>query len=157
MGARRFGIVNAALIGCAPSARARSPAGACAAGLNALAGGFNGALGPLLAGLPRRLRGLRYSLGDLGGLMQAATVDPPRAPDGGPWNVDSACCGAGRLGAQGGCQPNSTLCVDRGRYLFWDSSGHPTQRAAQLVASALYDGPPEFTAPVNLKQLTTQE
>ena len=109
----------------------------------------------VLSHLPRRLS---YSLGDLSGLMQAATAEPPRAAaGGGPWNVDSACCGAGRLGAQGGCQPNSTLCVDRGRYLFWDSSGHPTQRAAQLVASALYDGPPEFTAPVNLKQLTTQE
>jgi len=51
MGARRFGIVNAGLIGCTPSARALSPAGACAAGPNALAGGFNAALGSLLAGL----------------------------------------------------------------------------------------------------------
>ena len=111
-----------------------------AVGPNALAGGFNAALGSLLAGLPRRLS---YSLGDLSGLMQAATAEPPRAAaGGGPWNVDSACCGGGRMPAQ--------LDAVRGPRALpvLGLVGPP-----QLIAAALYDGPPEFTAPVNLKQL----
>ncbi|CAN6192567.1 unnamed protein product [Urochloa humidicola] len=151
MGARKFGIINAGLIGCTPSARLQSPTGACAGGANALAAGFNDALRTLMASLHHRLRGLSYSVGDLYGVMKAVIVDPRAA---GLSNVDSACCGSGRLGAQGGeCQPNSTLCVDRRRYLFWDSPGHPTQRVAQLIALAFYDGPAKFAAPVNFKQL----
>ncbi|CAN6200472.1 unnamed protein product [Urochloa humidicola] len=153
MGARKFVIVNAGLIGCTPSARVQSPAGSCSGGANALAAGFNDALRSLMASLAHRLPpGLAYSIGDLYGVMRAAVADPRPA---GLSNVDSACCGGGRLGAQsgGGCRPNSTLCADRRRYLFWDSSGHPTQRAAQLVASAFYDGPAQFAAPLNLKQL----
>jgi lysophospholipase L1-like esterase len=38
------------------------------------------------------------------------------------------------------------------RHLFWDY-GHPTQRGAELIVSALYDGPEQFTTPVNFKQL----
>ncbi|KAL6603440.1 hypothetical protein ACP70R_043801 [Stipagrostis hirtigluma subsp. patula] len=79
-----------------------------------------------------------------------ATIANPRAY--GFANVDSACCGGGRFGAETGCQPNSTLCVDRRRYLFWDA-GHPTQRAAQLIASAFYDGPAQFTVPISFRKL----
>ncbi|KAF8672855.1 hypothetical protein HU200_049193 [Digitaria exilis] len=146
-------IVNVGMIGCAPWARLQSPTGECAAAANELAGGFNAALLRFLVESSSRLRGLGYSVGDLHGLMQATMASP--SPAGfGLRNVDSACCGGGRLGAQSGCWPNSTtLCVDRRRYLFWDSSGHPTQRAAQIIASAFYDGQAQFTAPVNFKHL----
>ncbi|CAN6192564.1 unnamed protein product [Urochloa humidicola] len=149
MGARKFSVMNVGQIGCAPVERVQSPTGACAQGTNTLAAGFNVALGGLLATLQHRLPGLAYSFGDLYGLMQAIIADP-RAD--GLSNVDTACCGSGRLGAQSGCQPNSTLCGDRGRYLFWDY-GHPTQHSAELVAATFYDGPAQFTLPVNLKQL----
>ncbi|CAL5050221.1 unnamed protein product [Urochloa decumbens] len=151
MGARKFSVINVGQIGCAPLERAQSPTDACADATNALAAGFDVALGSLLATLQHRLHGLAYSLGDLYGLMQATIADPGAA---GLSNVDTACCGGGRLGAQSGCQPNSTVCADRRRYLFWDY-GHPTQRAAELVASAFYDGPARFTWPVNLKQLVS--
>nr|CAB3471474.1 unnamed protein product [Digitaria exilis] len=154
MGARRLAIVNVGMIGCAPWARLQSPTGECAAAANELAAGFNAALLRLLVESSSSLRGLGYSVGDLYGLMQQATMASPSPPGLGLRNVDSACCGGGRLGAQRGCWPNSTtLCVDRRRYLFWDSSGHPTQRAAQIIASAFYDGPAQFTAPVNFKHL----
>jgi len=149
MGARKFGVINIGQIGCAPLQRLQSPAGACADAVNALAAGIDGALRSLLAGLPHGLPGLAYSLGDLYGLMRATIADPRAA---GLANVHAACCGGGRLGAQSGCLPNSTLCADRRSYLFWDY-GHPTQRGAALVATAFYDGPARFTRPLNFKQL----
>ncbi|CAN6173645.1 unnamed protein product [Urochloa humidicola] len=151
MGARKLGVINVGQIGCAPLERAQSPTGACDGGTNALAAGFDVALRTLLATLRRRLPGLAYSLGDLYRLMQAIIADPRAV---GLSNVDTACCGGGRLGAQSGCQPNSTLCADRRSYLFWDY-GHPTQRGAELAAATFYDGPAQFTLPVNLKQLVS--
>ncbi|KAJ1260804.1 hypothetical protein BS78_10G260300 [Paspalum vaginatum] len=152
MGARKLGVINVGQLGCAPLERAQSPTGACAEGIDALAAGFDADLRSLLERLggSSDFPGLAYSLGDLYGLMRAIIADPAAA---GLANVDRACCGGGRLAAQiSACQPNSTLCADRGRYLFWDY-GHPTQRGAQLVASAFYDGPAQFTAPVSLKHL----
>jgi hypothetical protein len=155
MGARKFAVINVGRIGCAPIQRLQSPTGACDDGADALAAGFDDALGSLLSRLAsddddHRLDGLTYSLGDLYSLMQAIIADPSAA---GFADVDSACCGGGRLGAQSVCgQPNSTLCGDRRRHLFWDY-GHPTQRGAELIVSAFYDGPEQFTTPVNFKQL----
>ncbi|XP_066372536.1 GDSL esterase/lipase At5g55050-like [Miscanthus floridulus] len=148
MGARKFAVINVGRIGCAPIERLQSPTGACDDG------GFDDALRSLLASLgsgdDHRLDGLTYSLGDLYGLMRAIIADPPAA---GFADVDSACCGGGRLGAQSVCgQPNSTLCGDRRYHLFWDY-GHPTQRGAEVIASAVYDGPEQFTTPVNFEQL----
>uniref|UniRef100_K3Y2Q3 Uncharacterized protein n=1 Tax=Setaria italica TaxID=4555 RepID=K3Y2Q3_SETIT len=60
----------------------------------------------------------------------------------GLWNVDAACCGGGRLGGP----ERMPAQLDAVRYLFWDSAGHLTQRAAKLIASAFYDGPPKFAA-----------
>ena len=111
MGARKFAVINVGRIGCAPIERLQSPTGACDAGADALASGFDDALRSLLYSLAagdHRLDGLTYSLGDLYGLMRAIIADPPAA---GFADVDSACCGGGRLGAQSVCgQPNSTLC-----------------------------------------------
>ncbi|CAN6215575.1 unnamed protein product, partial [Urochloa humidicola] len=69
MGARKFAIINAGLIGCVPAARAFDPvAGSCAGGLNHLAGSFNAALQNLLAHSQKKLPGLIYSLADFFGL-----------------------------------------------------------------------------------------
>lgn len=158
MGVRKFAVMNVGQIGCAPVSRAQSPTGACDDSMDALAAGFDGALGSLLSSLASasdddrcRLDGLTYSLGDLYGLMRAMIADPRAA---GLANVDSACCGGGRVGGVVCGQPNSTLCGDRRRYLFWDY-GHPTQRGAELIVSAFYDGPDaeQFTLPVSFKQL----
>jgi phospholipase/lecithinase/hemolysin len=72
--------------------------------------------------------------------------------DAGYVNIDSACCGSGRLGAESDCLPNSALCGDHDKFVFWDRV-HPSQRAGELSAAAFYDGPAEFTAPINFKQL----
>uniref|UniRef100_A0ACD5WRH5 Uncharacterized protein n=1 Tax=Avena sativa TaxID=4498 RepID=A0ACD5WRH5_AVESA len=149
MGVRKFGIINLGLLGCVPAVRALSSTGACDDGLNQLAAGFNDALESLMASLAARLPGLVYSLADSYGLTQATFADPQTS---GYVNIDSACCGSGRLGADSDCLPNSTLCANHDQFVFWDRV-HPSQRAGELTAAAFYDGPPEFTAPINFKQL----
>ena len=102
MGARKFAITNLGLLGCVP---ALDPAAACADGLNQLAAGFNAALRPLLAGLAARLPGLVYSLADSYGLSRDTFVDPQAS---GYTDIAGACCGSGRLLAEGNCLPDSS-------------------------------------------------
>ncbi|XP_066374088.1 GDSL esterase/lipase At1g71691-like [Miscanthus floridulus] len=147
LGARKFGIINVGPVGCVPIVRVLNPTGGCADGLNQLAAGLNGILDSLLAGLAPKLPGLAYSIADSFGF--AARTDPLAL---GFVSQDSACCGGGRLGAEADCLPGAKLCADRDRFLFWDRV-HPSQRAAMLSAQAYYDGPAEFTAPINFKQL----
>jgi phospholipase/lecithinase/hemolysin len=150
LGARRFALINVGLVGCVPRVRALdAAAGACADGMNQLAAGFDAALESLLAGLAPRLPGMVYSLADSFGLTRETFADPAAS---GYTNVAGACCGGGRMGAEADCLPGSTLCADRGHYLFWDWV-HPSQRAAMLTAKAFYDGPTRFTKPISFKQL----
>ncbi|KAM0878768.1 hypothetical protein ACQ4PT_034658 [Festuca glaucescens] len=111
MGARKFGIINVGLLGCVPTVRALNSTGACNDGLNLLAAGFDDALKSLLASLAARLPGLVYSLADFYSHTQVTFANPQAS---GFVNIDSACCGSGRLGADSDCLPNSTLCGDHG-------------------------------------------
>ncbi|KAF0902163.1 hypothetical protein E2562_014411 [Oryza meyeriana var. granulata] len=149
MGARKFAIVNVGLVGCVPLVRAQSPTAACNDDLNRLATGFNDAVGSLLSGLAAHLPGFVYSLADSHTLGQLAVDDPMAS---GYTSVDRACCGRGRLGAEGECEVGSTLCSDRDKWAFWDRV-HPSQRANMLTAEAYYDGPAQLTKPINFKQL----
>ncbi|CAL5039710.1 unnamed protein product [Urochloa decumbens] len=149
MGARKLAIMNVWQLGCVPAVRVLSPTGACSGLLNQLAGGFNGALGSLLASLAPKLPGLAYSLADSFGFTQDVLADPAVA---GFTDIAGACCGSGRLGGEADCAPNSTLCADRDRHVFWDRA-HPSQRMAFLAAQAFYDGPAKYTSPINFMQL----
>ncbi|XP_020150140.1 GDSL esterase/lipase At5g55050 [Aegilops tauschii subsp. strangulata] len=149
MGARKFGVINVGLLGCVPAVRALSATGGCNDGLNLLSAGFDGALRSLLAGLAARLPGLAYSLADSYNLTQVTFANPAAS---GYVSIDSACCGSGRLGAETDCLPNSTLCADHDRFVFWDRT-HPSQRAGELSAAAYFDGAAGFTAPISFHQL----
>nr|CAB3470565.1 unnamed protein product [Digitaria exilis] len=149
MGARKFAIINVGLVGCVPGARVLSPVGACWGRLNELAGGFNDVLRSRLAGLTRRLPGLAYSIGDSYGFTRDTLADPQAS---GFADVAAACCGSGRLGGEAECFPNSTLCSDRDRHVFWDRA-HLSQRTAFLVALAFYSGPGKYTVPINFMEL----
>ncbi|GJM97406.1 hypothetical protein PR202_ga14330 [Eleusine coracana subsp. coracana] len=147
LGARKFGIINVGPVGCVPRVRVLSPTGNCSDGLNQIAGGFDGALKSMLAGIAAKLPGMAYSLADSFGLSTA--TDPVAA---GFVNGDSACCGGGRLGAEADCLPNATLCANPDRYLFWDRV-HPSQRTAMISAQTFYNGPAQFTTPISFQQL----
>jgi phospholipase/lecithinase/hemolysin len=149
MGARKLAIINLELLGCVPKERVTNPAGACADGLNKLAAAFDSELRSLLAGLASRLPGLVYSIGDYFRLTQDIFADPQAL---GYTDIAGACCGSGRLLAEGDCMPNSTVCYNRDQHVFFDRV-HPSQRTAFLTAQAFYDGPAQYTTPINFMQL----
>uniref|UniRef100_J3LGY0 GDSL esterase/lipase n=1 Tax=Oryza brachyantha TaxID=4533 RepID=J3LGY0_ORYBR len=158
LGARRFGIIDVPPIGCVPSVRATSPAGAarCVNGANDLARGFNDALRSTMAGLASSgaLPGMSYSVGSSYNVVDYLTANPAAA---GLRVVNSACCGGGRLNAQTGCgAPNSTCCRNRNEYLFWDGV-HGTQTTSRKGAVAIYSAPVQmgFASPINFKQLVS--
>lgn len=69
-------------------------------------------------------------------------------------DVQSACCGSGRLNGENPCffleEPN--LCSNRHQFLFWDFF-HPTEFASQLAAQTLYGAGTRFVTPMNFSQL----
>uniref|UniRef100_A0ACD5ZT18 Uncharacterized protein n=1 Tax=Avena sativa TaxID=4498 RepID=A0ACD5ZT18_AVESA len=149
LGARKFGIINVGPVGCVPRVRVLNATGACNDALNLYAVGLAAAVKSALAGLAPKLPGFAYSLADSFAASQASFTDPQSV---GFVSSDSACCGSGRLGAESLCMKNVTLCPNRDTYAFWDSV-HPTQRAAELVAQGVFDGPTQLTTPINFKQL----
>ncbi|KQK16696.1 GDSL esterase/lipase At1g71250 [Brachypodium distachyon] len=151
MGARKIGMINVGPVGCVPRVRVLNTTGACHDGMNRLAMGLATAIKSAVASQAPKLPGLSYSLADSFAASQATFANPQAS---GFVSADSACCGRGRLGGEGVCMRNSTLCGNRDAYMFFDWV-HSTQRAAELAAQALFhDGPPaQVTAPISFKQL----
>ncbi|KAL6592425.1 hypothetical protein ACP70R_049478 [Stipagrostis hirtigluma subsp. patula] len=151
MGARKFAIINVGLLGCIPEARVHDARGGCLDALNQLASGFDNALADLLAGLGApSLPGFTYSLADYYGFTQIVFEDPGQV---GYTDVAGACCGGGRLGAEAGCTPSSTVCADRDQHAFWDRV-HPSQRACMDTAIMFYHNRPgRWTTPMDFKEL----
>ncbi|KAL6214106.1 hypothetical protein ACLB2K_013544 [Fragaria x ananassa] len=149
LGARKFGIISVAPIGCCPSQRIFNATGGCLEELNEYAVAFHSKLDTLLCKLSTKYEGFKYSLGNSYEMTMNVIQNPL------PFNftqVEAACCGAGKLNAESYCTPNANLCSNRDQYLFWDLF-HPSQAASKLAAVTLYYGGPEYVSPINFAQL----
>ncbi|KAK6143329.1 hypothetical protein DH2020_023677 [Rehmannia glutinosa] len=164
LGARKFGIINVPAVGCCPSQRLVQKqingTNGCYEAMNDFALAFDLALDSLLRNISLKLPGIKYSLGN----AHRMTLDVITNSEffGKKLNVlllfscfsnvDSACCGTGTLNAQGRCNSTAYLCPNRPDYLFWDLF-HPTQKASNLSAQTLYNGPQYYVSPTNFAQL----
>ncbi|KAL6011832.1 hypothetical protein ACLOJK_002298 [Asimina triloba] len=154
LGARKFAIMSVPEIGCCPYERSLNPAvGECFQDLNELAYDFHQATAAMLEELKSEMDGMSYSLGNTREIMLEIVRNQARY---GFKDVVSGCCGSGPLNGRSLCEPNCTYCSNRDEYLFWDPY-HPTQKAANLVASILFNGSPHFVAPINFQKLAEEE
>ncbi|MQM21308.1 hypothetical protein Taro_054346 [Colocasia esculenta] len=67
-------------------------------------------------------------------------------------DVETACCGRGKLNAEDACRPNTTYCSDRNSRVFWDAN-HPTERVYRVFTDTIFDGAPPYVMPVNVRNL----
>ncbi|PRQ23079.1 putative triacylglycerol lipase [Rosa chinensis] len=153
LGARKFGIISVPPIGCCPYARVQPNVdpSVCVKELNKLAQTFFIETHALLRKLSSDLKGMRYSLGNAYEMTMSIIQDPLAF---GFKDVQSACCGYGRLNGEKACvtifDPN--LCSNRQEFLFWDLY-HPTEFASQLAARTLYGAGTRYMTPMNFSQL----
>ncbi|XP_050365488.1 GDSL esterase/lipase At5g37690-like [Argentina anserina] len=149
LGARKFGIISVAPIGCCPSQKIFNATEGCLEELNEYAIAFHLKLEALLCKLSTEYEDFMYSLGN----SYEMTINVIQNPL--LFNfteVESACCGSGKLNAESFCKQGSNLCSDRNQYLFWDRF-HPSQAASKLAAITLFSGGQPFVSPVNFYQL----
>ncbi|XP_020209216.1 GDSL esterase/lipase At5g55050 [Cajanus cajan] len=150
LGARKFGIVSIAPIGCCPAVSSLN-GGKCVKALNDFAVAFHSTTRDLLQRLSYELEGFQFSLGN-SFVMTTTILKSPSSF--GFKETRSACCGSGYLNGQVGCikAQNASLCAKRKEFLFWDWF-HPTEIASELAAKTLFGGGIEFVSPINFSQL----
>ncbi|XP_054808769.1 GDSL esterase/lipase At5g33370-like [Prosopis cineraria] len=151
LGARKFGIISVAAIGCCPAVKTMNYGGECVASLNQFASVFNSATASVLQRLSYELKDFKYSLGN-SLAMTSAVLERPLIF--GIKETKKACCGEGKLNGEGPCLKanNAELCGNRNDFLFWDWF-HPTDKASWFAASTLYSGGSDFVTPINFRQL----
>ncbi|KAI5650928.1 hypothetical protein M9H77_36933 [Catharanthus roseus] len=152
MGARKIVIVNVGPIGCIPYQREINPSEGenCVALPNQLAVMFNSQLRGLVTELSANLKGSKFIYADVYHIVDDIIQNYISY---GFENANSACCYvAGRYGGLIPCGPNSKVCADRSKYVFWDPY-HPTDAANAIVAKRLLDGDSNDIWPINIRQL----
>ncbi|XP_012065440.1 GDSL esterase/lipase At4g16230-like [Jatropha curcas] len=155
MGARKFGIIGAAPIGCCPFSRAMNKSlggnGGCLKAPNEFARRFYFVVRSLLQRLTSEFPEMKYSLGNVYN-MTSYILKNHRTY--GFEEIKEACCGSGDYNGVGYCNKteNPNLCQNRKEYLFWDLY-HPSEAATNLTALTLYYGGTDFVKPINFGQL----
>ncbi|KAI4367369.1 hypothetical protein MLD38_023114 [Melastoma candidum] len=148
LGARKIGIISVPPIGCCPSQRAMNESGGCLDGLNEQAVTFHSTIRIMMDRINSRHNEIKYSIGNAFNM----TMDVLQGPISLFNETKAACCGTGKLNAQEMCNPKTSLCSDRTKYLFWDSF-HPTSAASEVAATTLFQGGPRYVYPINFSQL----
>ncbi|KDO62058.1 hypothetical protein CISIN_1g0356441mg, partial [Citrus sinensis] len=148
-GARKFVCVGLGVIGCIPAQRIKSQTEECNEEASHWSVMYNEALKSMLQELKSELNGMTYTYFDTYSVMQSIIQNP--TPQGFT-EVKSACCGLGRLKAKVPCIPISSVCSNRSNHVFWDLY-HPTQATARIFVDTIFDGPSQYTFPINLRNL----
>ncbi|RLN41680.1 GDSL esterase/lipase [Panicum miliaceum] len=147
MGCRRVLVTGTGPLGCAPAILAqRSRNGECAAELMRAASLFNPLLARALEGLNRRYGAGTFIAANAFRVHFDFVSDPGAY---GFATAKDACCGQGPHNGLGLCTAASSLCADRGRYVFWDPY-HPTERASRIIVSQFMGGSLDYVSPMNL-------
>ncbi|KAH6786379.1 GDSL-like Lipase/Acylhydrolase superfamily protein [Perilla frutescens var. hirtella] len=149
LGARRFLLVGLPPIGCAPKQRYTSATNECNEEVNNWSKKFNEEVRQMLPELQVELKDFRYSYFD----TYSVFVDFIENPAIYGFNeTKAACCGLGKLRAKLPCTPLALYCSDRNSHVFWDVY-HPTEAAARIFISKLFDGSGDYVSPITVKQL----
>ncbi|XP_076888558.1 GDSL esterase/lipase At5g55050-like [Bidens hawaiensis] len=150
LGARKFVVNGVGMIGCCPAQRLQmNTTYGCNVAENYWSKKYNIRLKILLKKLKRQSPGINYSYFD----TYRATNNLIQYPQNyGIWETKEACCGIGKLYAEGPCLPNSTYCSNRSDHLFWDLY-HPTETVSHILADLIYNGSRQFMFPMNAANL----
>ncbi|KAJ8763603.1 hypothetical protein K2173_003075 [Erythroxylum novogranatense] len=148
-GARKFLFTGVGPIGCAPGERVKNKTEECNEVLNSMALSYNKVLKSMLQELTSEFQGLSYTYFDTYSNMLNLIQKPSTY---GFREFKAACCGLGDLKANVPCLPIATYCSNRKDHVFWDPY-HPTEAASRILVDTLFDGPSEYSFPVNLRQL----
>ncbi|KAL4186987.1 hypothetical protein AMTRI_Chr09g16600 [Amborella trichopoda] len=137
----QFGIMGMSNTGCIPSQRWQNDTGGCIEEPNDVARRFNVVMTNVMQDLSSELGEMTYSC-----------FDGIHLPPVGFAEMDTACCGSGKLNGERPCSPKTDLFVKRTDYYYWDAY-HPTQTLAKGVADSMCNGSPPSVAPINFNQL----
>ncbi|KAH7546741.1 hypothetical protein FEM48_Zijuj01G0233600 [Ziziphus jujuba var. spinosa] len=148
-GARKFVVAGVGPIGCCPGERYKSKTEECKEDTNELSVKYNEALKSMLEELKIELKDINYSYFDTYSLLLNITKNPASY---GFVEVKAACCGLGNLNAEAFCLPVSKYCSNRRDHVFWDKY-HPTEAASSILVDNIFDGPSQYSFPLNVKQL----
>ncbi|KAL8256539.1 hypothetical protein R6Q59_031606 [Mikania micrantha] len=149
LGARKFVVSGVSMIGCCPAQRRQNATSECNVEANYWSINYNDGLRSLLRGLKRESSDIHYSYFDTYRVMDSIIQDPEFY---GITEIKAACCGRGKLKADGKCTIFSTYCSNRKNHLFWDLY-HPTEHTSSIFANMIYSGPQPVTDPMNVEQL----
>ncbi|CAK9315193.1 unnamed protein product [Citrullus colocynthis] len=152
MDARKFVVGNVGPIGCIPYQKTINQLNEdqCVDLANKLALQYNAKLKDLLANLNKNLPSSTFVYANVYDLVMELIVNYDNY---GFKTASRACCGnGGQFAGIIPCGPQSSLCTERSRHVFWDPY-HPSEAANLIIAKKLLDGDHKYIFPLNLRQL----
>ncbi|KAJ0007094.1 hypothetical protein Pint_29364 [Pistacia integerrima] len=147
MGGRKFAFQNVGPLGCQPEFKQQynHSGGGCVEVLQEFASLHNSLLSNVTVELQSQLSGFQYLIFDFFNSLNDMINYPTK--------YEIACCGIGLYrGSECGRVKEYELCNDPNEYVFFDG-GHASERANSILSNFLWNGGPEFTWPLSMKQL----
>ncbi|KAK1391858.1 putative SGNH hydrolase-type esterase domain-containing protein [Heracleum sosnowskyi] len=150
LGARKFILAGVPVVGCTPKLRIQNETLTCHEELNFWVTKYNDGLKSVLQKFKFEFNDTSYSYFDTYSALNDFIQNPNTY---GFIEVQSACCGLGKLRAAVPCLPISEYCSNRNDYLFWDLY-HPTEKTASMFIDMFYNAS-QYVTPINISQLVS--